>query len=91
MIGCYRIGGHEAMTRKNLRQAIKALAQACDDPRFDDWDDEMILHILSEIIDRHRQRQNHTMLINLTGNRIMSTEDINELMTKLSQRLGEED
>jgi hypothetical protein len=68
------IGGHEALTRKTLRQAIRSLAQALDDPRYDDWDDDMILTILGEIITRRRKQRDTEIFTNLSGAQVIPSE-----------------
>jgi hypothetical protein len=85
--GSYRIGGQEAMTRKTLRQAVKSLAHALDDPRFDDWDDPMILTVLGQIIDRHRQQRDSEVFVNLSGAQVMSEEQINKFVTIFGEHL----
>jgi hypothetical protein len=83
------IGGNYAMARKTLRQAIKSLARNLDDPRFDDWDDEMILHVIGEIVTEYRaKRDEHTFKIH--GAQVMDTDAINNLMDKISGRPKED-
>ena len=78
------IGGTWAMTRKTLRQAVKALAQALDDPRYDDWDDTMILRVLSEIINTHRETRDE-ITFNLTGNTVLSDEDLRDFTNRVAR------
>lgn len=75
------------MTRKTLRQAVKALAHALDDPRFDDWDDEMILVVLGEIITTHRRERDRMAIFNLHGSTVMSGEQMDEMIDKLGAYL----
>lgn len=79
------------MVNKTLRQAVKALAAALDDPRYDDWDDGMILALLGEITQRHRRERDTQALFHMHGARITTDQDIHELMNKLRKRLPPED
>lgn len=86
-IGSYRIGGTWAMTHKTLRQSIKSLARNLDDPRFDDWDDEMILLVLGQIINVHRARRDE-VTFHLTGNTVMTDEQLDEFINRIGRHLA---
>lgn len=75
------------MTRKTLRQAVKNLAQALNDPRFDDWDDEMILTVLGEIISVHRRDRDRRAIFDLHGAKIMSDQDLDTMIDKIGAYL----
>lgn len=76
------------MVNKTLRQAIKALAQALDDPRFDDWDDDMILTVLGEIINRHRQHRTE-VTFRIHGAQIITGEAMDDMLAKFRRYLGD--
>jgi hypothetical protein len=72
------------MTRKTLRQAVKSLGQALDDPRFDDWDDAVILAVLGEIIDQHRHERDRRAIFDIHGAQVMSDEELDRMIDKVT-------
>jgi hypothetical protein len=80
----WTIGGQEALTRQSLRQAIRNLARRLDDPRFDDWDDELLIHVLGQIIDTYREHRD-AATFHVTG-QLIAPDALNDLLNKITRQ-----